>query len=44
MQAGEVKLYLAQMAGWIDGMIESAILDQRIQAEAEAKVKRVGFE
>jgi hypothetical protein len=43
-QAEEVKLYFAQMAGWIDGMIESAILDQRIQAEAEAKMKRVGFE
>lgn len=43
-QAGEVKLYVAQMAGWIGGVIESAILDRRIQAEAEAKAKRVGFE
>jgi hypothetical protein len=43
-QAGEVKLYLSQMAGWIDGMIESTLLDRRIQAEAEAKAKRIGFE
>lgn len=42
-QAGEVKLYLSQMAGWIKGMIDAAVLDRQIQADAEAKAKRVGF-
>jgi hypothetical protein len=43
-QAGEVRLYVTQMAGWIGGIIDSALLDKRIQAEAEAKAKSVGFE
>jgi hypothetical protein len=42
-QAEEVKSLLAQIAGWLDGMIEAAILDRRIQAEAQAKAKQTGF-
>jgi hypothetical protein len=42
-QAEEVKTLLAQMADWLDSMIEAAILDRRIQAEAEAKAKQTGF-
>lgn len=42
-QEQEVKTLLVQLAGWIDGIIESEILDQRIQAEAEAKAKQIGF-
>lgn len=42
-QAEEVKLRFGQMAGWLDGMINGALLDRRIRAEAEAKAKKVGF-
>jgi hypothetical protein len=42
-QAEEVKALMAQMAGWLDGMIEAAILERRIQAEAEAKARKTGF-
>jgi hypothetical protein len=39
----EVKTLLTQLAGWIDGVIEGQILNQRIQAEAEAKARTTGF-
>ena len=42
-QAAEVKTRMAQMGGWLDGMIESALVGQRIKAEAEAKARQVGF-
>jgi hypothetical protein len=42
-QAQEVKTLMAQIAGWLDGVIEAAILDRRIEAEAEAKARQVGF-
>ena len=42
-QAGEVKILFGQLAGWIGGIIETALLERRIQAEAEAKAKQIGF-
>lgn len=41
VQAGEAQLYLSQMVGWLDGLIEGALLDRR---KAEAEAKRIGFE
>jgi len=32
-----------QLAGWLGGIIEAAILDQRIRAEGEERAKRTGF-
>jgi hypothetical protein len=32
-QADEVRTLLSQMAGWIGGLVESAMIDQRIEAE-----------
>ena len=43
-RAGEVKLYVSQIAGWLDGMIEAAMMERQIQADADARAKRVGFE
>jgi hypothetical protein len=42
-QATEAQTLLGQMAGWLDGMIEAAILDRRIQADADAKARQTGF-
>jgi hypothetical protein len=46
-QAGEAQGYFTQIAGWLGGAIDGALLDQRIRAEAEAKAaaesKRIGF-
>ena len=42
-QGAEAAVLLRQLAGWVGGAIEAAVLEQRIQAEAEARAKRTGF-
>jgi hypothetical protein len=46
--AREAKNLLDQMAGWLSGIVDIALLDRRIQAEAEANARtaqkpRTGF-
>lgn len=41
-QAGEVKTLLGQMAGWVGGIVESTLVERRIQAEAEGKAREAG--
>lgn len=41
--ATEAIVLMNQMAGWLDGIIQAAVLDQRIRVEAEEKAKRTGF-
>jgi hypothetical protein len=36
-EAEEVKLTLALIGGWLDGIVNGALLDRRIVAEAQAK-------
>lgn len=43
VQAGEAVVLMNQLAGWLGGLIEAAVLDQRIQAEAKERAKRTGF-
>jgi hypothetical protein len=43
VQAAEAKSRMAQLGGWLDGMVDAAVLGQRIQAEAEAKARQTGF-
>jgi hypothetical protein len=42
-QGEEAIVLMKQLAGWHGGLIEEAILEQRILVEAEEKAKRTGF-
>jgi hypothetical protein len=42
-EARHAKLLLDQMAGWIGGIIEEALIERRIEAEAAEKARRTGF-
>jgi hypothetical protein len=32
-----------QLAGWLGGLIDASVLDQRIKAEAQERAKRTSF-
>ena len=42
-QGEEAIVLMTQLAGWLNGLVEAAILDRRIRAEAEERAKRTGF-
>ena len=42
-QGEEAIVLMNQLAGWLGGLIEAAILDRRVRAEAEERAKRTGF-
>jgi hypothetical protein len=43
VQGDEAIVLMNQLGGWIGGLIEEALLEQRIRAEAEERAKRTGF-
>jgi hypothetical protein len=42
-QGEEAIVLMKQLAGWLGGLIEEAVLERRIRVEAEEKAKRTGF-
>jgi hypothetical protein len=42
-QAQEAVMLMNRLAGWVGGLIEEAILQQRIEAEARERAKQTGF-
>jgi hypothetical protein len=42
-QGEEAIVLMNQLAGWLGGLIDAAVLNQRIQAEAEERAKRPGY-
>jgi hypothetical protein len=43
VQAQEAMTLMGALSGWLGGIIDGAVLDQRIRAEAEERAKRTGF-
>jgi hypothetical protein len=42
-QGDEAVVLMNLLAGWLGGLVEEAVLGQRIRAEAEERAKQVGF-
>jgi hypothetical protein len=42
-QGEEAIVLMNQLAGWLGGLIDAAVLDRRIRAEAEERAKQPGF-